>query len=108
MENTTPWTLLRAGENEQRRGLLQIQAAHARERSGSTIRELGVAYLWLYQHQQAWEHFREAIEKFPQKGDAFYGMAGVAKWCLGKANEAVSEWRAGLDAKYARASGLGI
>jgi len=33
-------------------------------------------------------------------------MAGVAKWCLGEPQEAIAIWRAGLDAKYARAAGL--
>ena len=108
MKNATPWTLVRAGKVEQRQGLQQLQIAHDRDRNASTIMELGVAYLWLYQYQQAWEHFREAIETFQIKGDGFYGMAGVAKWCLGQPGEAVSQWRAGLEAKYARASGLGV
>ena len=108
MATKTPWTLLRGGTAEQQQGLQQLQRTHARARNGSTIMELGVAHLWLYQYQQAWEHFSETIKEFRMRGDAFYGMAGVAKWCLEEPSEAVSQWRAGLGANYARASGLGI
>ena len=108
MKDITPWTLLRGGKAEQRQGIRQLYEANTRERDGSTIMELGVGYLWINQYEEAWEHFNDAIEHFPIKGDAFYGMAGTAKWCLGEPAEAVSHWRAGLTAKYARASGLGI
>ena len=81
---------------------------HDRDRSASTTMELGVALLWLGRYAEAWQHFHSVIETAPQSGDNDYGMAGVAKWCLGKPDEAVLEWRAGLKARYARASGLGI
>ena len=108
MERINPWPLLRGEKAEQVRGLQQLQEAHAHYDNGSTIMELGVAYLWLHQYERAWEHFHNAIETFHIKGDAFYGMAGVAKWCLGKPDEAVAEWRGGLTAAYARASGLAV
>lgn len=65
--------------------------------------ELGVALLWLGRYDEAWEHFCSSIDTSPRSGDSKYGMAGVAKWCLGEPREAVSKWRAGLKAKYARA-----
>ena len=38
----------------------------------------------------------------------FFGMAGVAKWCLGEPKEAVSIWRAGLKPKYSNSRELGL
>jgi tetratricopeptide (TPR) repeat protein len=108
MEKVNPWTLLRAGEEEQEKGLREIQRAYILERSPSKIKELGVAYLWLYQYQQALEHFHKAIKEFHSTLSSFYGMAGVAKWCLGEPSEAISQWRAGLRAQYADTSGLGV
>ena len=70
--------------------------------------ELGVALLWLRKYAEAWEHFRSVIETNPRCGDNDYGMAGVAKWCLDQRAEAVLEWKAGLEAKYARAAGLNL
>lgn len=108
MNKQSPWTLLRKDNEEQHEGLTLIQEAHAHYRSGSTIMELGIAHLWLRQYQQAEVHFQEAISSFPQAGDAFYGMAGAANWCLGQPKEAVLKWHRGLVAKYNRASGLGV
>lgn len=109
MDNTTPWSLLRAANAEQQQqGLRLIQEAHALNPDASHIMELGVALLWLGQYASAWDHFQEALKEYPIKGDAFYGMAGVAKWCLGEPGEAISQWHAGLKAKYARANGLGV
>jgi len=70
--------------------------------------QLGVALLWLGRYGSAWEHFRSTIIANSRAGDNDYGMAGVAKWCIGEPSEAVSEWRSGLGAGYARAAGLGI
>ncbi len=108
MESTNPWALLRAGKAEQEQGLRLVQHAYAREPDASHSMELGVALLWLGHNAEAWEHFRSIIDKAPNSGDNDYGMAGVAKWCLGEPGEAASQWRAGLKAKYARASGLGV
>jgi hypothetical protein len=108
MEKATPWTLLRAGEEEQQEGLQQIQSAYILERTPSRIKELGVAYLWLYRYQQAWDHFHKAIKEHHSTSSAFYGMAGLAKWCLGEPSEAISQWRSGLGAQYADTAGLGV
>jgi hypothetical protein len=75
---------------------------------GSEAMTLGVALLWLGRYGETWEHFHSVIEKGIRVGDGYYGMAGVAKWCLGRPDQAVLEWRAGLKAKYARASGLNV
>lgn len=108
MENTNPWSLLRGTASEQEQGLRIVRQWHAQDPSESHIMELGVAYLWLRRYQSAWEHFHGVIQANPRSGDSDYGMAGVAKWCLGEPNEAVTLWRAGLKAKYARANGLGV
>ncbi len=108
MEYISPWPLLRAGKSEREQGLRRVQRAYSEDPSPSYSRTLGVALLWLGKYTEAWTHFRSVIETSPTAGDGDYGMAGVAKWCLGKVDEAVSEWRAGLKAKYARASGLNV
>jgi hypothetical protein len=64
--------------------------------------ELGVTLMWHGQYVEAWEHFHSIIETDPRVGDGDYGMAGVAKWCLGEPKVAVSEWRDGLKAPYSR------
>ena len=108
MEYISPWPLLRGGKPEQEQGLRLVQQAYAEDPSPSYARTLGIALVWLGKYTEAWTHFRSVIETSPTAGDGDYGMAGVAKWCLGKPDEAVSEWRAGLKAKYARASGLNV
>ncbi len=108
MDENTAWSLLRGTPLEQERGLNLVQMAYSQRASPSHAMELGVAYLWLGKFQPAWAHFRHALEILPTKNEIFYGMAGVAKWCLGNPNEAVSEWQTGLEAKYARAGGLNI
>jgi tetratricopeptide (TPR) repeat protein len=86
-----------------------VQQAYAKQPDPSHSMELGVALLWLRKYASAWEHYRSAIDADPARsGDNDYGMAGVAKWCLGKPDEAVAYWRAGLAANYARVSGLGV
>jgi hypothetical protein len=101
--------LLRAGRAEQEQGLRLVQQAYTGQPFfASAAMTLGVALLWLGRYAEAWEHFHSVIETPPRVGDNDYGMAGVAKWCLGRPDEAVLEWRAGLKAKYARASGLGV
>jgi hypothetical protein len=108
MERVNPWPLLRAGKAEQELGLRVVQKAYTEQPYASEAMTLGVALLWLGRYAEAWEHFHSVIKTSPRVGDNDYGMAGVAKWCLGKPDEAVSEWSDGLRAKYARASGLGI
>lgn len=109
MEYISPWPLLRAGKAEQEQGLRLVQQFYAGDPLfGSAIMTLGVALLWLGRYAEAWQHFHSIIQKGVRVGDVYYGMAGVAKWCLGKPDEAVSEWRAGLRAEYARSSGLNV
>lgn len=100
--------MLRGGGAVQKEGLRMVREQYVHKPDGSHIMELGVAYLFLRDFELAWEHFQTAALTYPRSGDAFYGMAGVAKWCMGDPNSAVSMWCDGLKAKYARASGLGI
>jgi hypothetical protein len=108
MEYISPWPLLRGGTGERKEGLRLVQQAYADEPSPSHAREFGIGLVWLGKYAEAWAHFRSVIETSKTTGDGDYGMAGVAKWCLDKPDEAVLEWRAGLKTKYARASGLGV
>ena len=108
MKDFNYWNLLRSGKAKQDKGLQMIKALYLEEPDASHSMELGVALLWLEQYVKAWEHFRSRIDDYPRCGDNDYGMAGVAQWCLGKPDEAVSQWRLGLKAKYSRTSGLNI
>jgi hypothetical protein len=107
LEGARRWLLLRGGKAEQEEGLRLIREAYAQESSPSGVMELGISLLWLRQYAEAWQHFHSVIETDPSAGDNDYGMAGVAKWCLGEPEEAVAQWRAGLKAKYAR-SGVAV
>lgn len=109
MGNKNPWTLLRAGKAEQELGLRLVHQAYTDRPTPSRGMELGIALLWLRKYASAWEHFCSLIDADPQRcGDADYGMAGVAKWCLGETEQSIVYWRAGLKAKYARTAGLGV
>jgi len=109
MKYVSPWPLLRAGKAEQEQGLRLVQQFYAGDPFfGSAIMTLGVALLWLGRYAEAWEHFHSVIATAPRVSDSYYGMAGVAKWCLGRSDEAVSEWRDGLKAEYAGASGINV
>ncbi len=108
MESTSVWPLLRGAMGDREEGLRLAQRAYENEPSPSHAMQFGIALLWLGKYSEAWKHFRSVIETSKTAGDADYGMAGVAKWCLNKPEEAVLEWRAGVSAKYARSSGLNI
>jgi hypothetical protein len=105
-----PWPLLRGEKADGERGLQLVEREYADQPnpSASHVMRLGVALLWMGHYGDAWQHFRSVIEADPWSGDNDSGMAGVAKWCLDKPDEAVLEWSAGLRAKYARCSGLGV
>jgi hypothetical protein len=63
--------------------------------------EFGIAHLWLGNYQTAWEHFDRANRDHPKSMSGFYAKAGVAKWCLDESEEAVNQWRIGLECGYA-------
>jgi hypothetical protein len=100
--------MLRGEESERIRGLDLAQKAYLERQNGSRTMQLGIAYLWLRKYDAAFEHFNKAIHIRLIAGDVFFGMAGVAKWCLGKPNDAVSLWSDGLSVRYARSNGLAI
>jgi len=108
MEYIDPWLLLQGGKAEQEQGLRLVRASHAQQPNPSHGMQLGIALLWLRKYAEAQEHFLSTIETSSVCGDSDFGKAGVAMWCCGKPGDAVSQWRAGLKAKYARASGLGV
>jgi hypothetical protein len=103
MKKLDPWDMLRGGKIEQ--GLTLLRQSYEREPLASEIMELGVAYLWVKQYEQAFKHFQHEIKTYTHTMDAFFGMAGAAKWCLNDPAEAVSQWLSGLDVQYADAAG---
>lgn len=92
------WNLLMAGRTEEAIALM----SDARDRSpdASEIMQLGVAYLWTRRYDAALEHFGGAIKSYPWSMDAFFGMFGVAFWCLDMPGDAVKVWESGLAANY--------
>ena len=81
---------------------------YEKEHTPSHIMELGVAYLWAHRYEAAWDHFHSSIVRFPKSMCSFYGMAGVARWCLDDFKESRRQWSDGITAKYQDAAGLGI
>lgn len=98
-----PWSLLRSGERNQ--AIEQLQKEFRTKPDASHAMELGVAYLWLKDYDAAWHHFHQVRQTHARSHARFYGMAGVAKWCLGEQTEAIGEWRAGLKSQYADGAG---
>ena len=85
-----------------------MRGAYCRDASTSAAMELGVAYLWIGEFQAAFDHFNDFNRNHPHHATVTYGMAGAAKWCLGKPAEAIDEWRSGLDCEFADAGGAGV
>jgi tetratricopeptide (TPR) repeat protein len=81
--------------------LRQMQANFDEDPDASSIMELGVAFLWLQDYGAAWKHFNNANGERPSYAAIYYGMAGAAKWCLGESDEAVNQWRLGIECEYA-------
>jgi hypothetical protein len=103
MTDLNPWNYLRNGETEL--GLEIIRTAFVTDKSPSRIMQLGVAYLWSGNYQQAWDHFQHAMVTHHQSMARFYSMAGVAKWCLNVPSQAIEWWKLGADADYADGAG---
>lgn len=97
------WHVMRKGLTNE--ALDRMRANCSQDASASCINELGVAYLWLHDYQRAWEHFRAANQREPLHAADYYGMAGVAKWCINRPDEAVQQWFDGLACDYADAAG---
>jgi tetratricopeptide (TPR) repeat protein len=91
---STKWEQLRSGETG---GIDVLRETFVKGSDPASILDLGIAYLWLGQYNAAWEHFQHVIETSPLSPARFYGMAGVAKWCLGDYDAAASLWKAGSD-----------
>lgn len=104
--NDSAWTLLRYGNPAS--GLAILRERYGSDPSASEIMELGVAYLWLGEYQEAERHFRHATKTYRHSISNFFGMAGTAKWCVDEHAAAVEYWRSGLNAGYADPAGVGI
>jgi hypothetical protein len=105
MNNDNPWSYLRRGNAEQ--GLAILRERFRITPNGSNTMELGIGFMWVKEYRGAEQHFGDAVKAYSAAGDAFYGMLGTAKWCLGDRRTAVKRWEAGLDAPFA-VGGLGL
>ena len=100
----SPWYLLRAGNWDE--GLRRMREALEQKETTSRVIALGgTAYLWGECYQAAWEHFDAANLRRPMYISNYYGMAGVAKWCMNEKREAVAQWQGGLKCQYADGAG---
>ena len=98
------WDKLRSGEAEL---ALETMAEDCRDhpKDLSKAIQLGVAYMWLYEWEYAVTHFSDFIANYSWSTDVMSKMLGTAKWCSGRQEEAVLEWRGGLNVDYADVSG---
>ena len=106
MASESLWPALLAGEKEF--AIRRMREALERDESPSNTMQLGVAYLWVEDYGAARDHFDDANQRRPKRFDIFYGMAGVARWCLGRGEEAVDQWRTGLTCAYTDVARMGI
>jgi hypothetical protein len=97
------WQIIRAGATDD--GVHQLRAEYLERPDASRAIELGAALLWVRNYQAAWEVFHEARRHERWTNSTYFGMAGVAKWCLNDEGEAIEEWRAGLEAQYSDSAG---
>ena len=86
-----PWELLRAGKEGE--GLFQLQGRYGAEPTTAHAMELGVAQMWLGDYDAAFETFGAYNAEHPQHTSVTYAMAGVALWCVNRADDAVTTWR---------------
>ena len=94
---------MQSGDADQ--AIRMLREAYEQMPDASHIMELGVGYLWVKDYQAAWNHFQIVNQERPLYGAAFYGMDGVAKWCMNDPEESVRQWRAGLKCQYADGAG---
>jgi hypothetical protein len=106
MKVPDPWHQLRGGKLKA--GLNQLHTNYVEDPSASSIMELGVAYLWICEYDTAWELFSKSIEEYPKSISDFYGMAGIAKWCLNDVWASIHHWIDGLGSQFADTNGLGM
>jgi tetratricopeptide (TPR) repeat protein len=99
------WDILRLGDAEA--AIRTFQEHFARQVTGSSIMELGIAYLWIRDYRSAWEHFNRVNQARPLYGDGFYAMAGVAKWCLNERDIAIAQWRDAVRCEFSDPSSVG-
>ena len=99
----SPWSVMKSGDADQ--AIRMMREAYEQMPDASHIMELGVGYLWVKNYQAAWEHFYDVNQKDPNHHAIFYGMAGVAKWCMNEPEESVRQWCSGLNCRYADGAG---
>lgn len=103
MAELNPWDLLRHGDAKE--GIALIRESYPRDPSASHIMQLGVGYLWVGDYQAASDHFEDAIKTDRLPVAIYYGMSGVAHWCLEYPGTAVRVWNRGLDAPFTDGGG---
>jgi len=81
---------------------------YLRRPSASHTMSLGIANLWTKDYESAWNLFEYMNKHDRWTRDGFFGMAGSAKWCMDKTEEAVECWRAGLNCSLGDAGGASV
>jgi tetratricopeptide (TPR) repeat protein len=98
-----PWDVLRSGRTEL--AIQMLQNAFFEKQTSALLIELGVAYLWMKDYQAAFDHLSGQMKIIPRRIEKIFGLAGVAKWCLNKPDEAIEQWVDGLKCDYADGAG---
>ncbi len=99
----TAWLMFKADQGHEEQLLRSCEEQYSADPvDGFRQVNLGTAYLWLRRYERAAEHYEAILKVAPAAGDDIFGMAGVAKWCLGEKKEAVALWNRGRRAKYSR------
>jgi hypothetical protein len=98
----TGWDLMEAGELA--RALDLLKEEHRRDPFKGSSNNIGICYLCLNDGEAAKSTFDESIAQYgPDRGT--HALAGIARWILGKRDEAIQVWLAGLDCDYRDAAG---
>ncbi len=92
------WALIRRGDVDE--GLALMQENFKATPNPSTLMTLGLGYLWAEKYESAWSHFQDWMHRYRVTADAYFALAGVARWCLDNTTAASESWKLGLAAQY--------
>ncbi|MFO0881752.1 MAG: tetratricopeptide repeat protein [Gemmataceae bacterium] len=101
---TSPWDLLQSGHYEA--AVKEYSRLCAEEGGTFYLFNRGIAYLLLGNFDAAQNDFRQIIDEEPTRPSAAaFCFVGIAQWHLNQPQEAITTWRAGLNARYSDAAG---
>ena len=93
-----PWDLIRTGYVSEGTDLFRQE--YQRRPDVRSALGLGLAYLFQKAYREAEEHFDFFNANKPKFYQQMYGMAGCAKWALGKHADAATYWKEGVGCAY--------